>query len=226
MSKVIGLNVEKYIGDVYQGHNLDFEVVKTPMERYHLMCVRDDGSKFIIHLENESSTCGSGWCVAQYGKLSIEEVDKFGPFGYIPKHDLFIDFDYTEKQFEDRYQKSFVEENTYECSVFTFDAWGGDRYYPWGGVTVNLDLFIKTKRGKDKRPVWIISGQSGLGKSYLFNNIQNISFYETDIDKHLPDIINESIIIIGNKYQFNIDDVVKRIPEDSEIILINFKKYQ
>ena len=76
MSKVIGLNVEKYIGDVYQGHNLDFEVVKTPMERYHLMCVRDDGSKFIIHLENESSTCGSGWCVAQYGKLSIEEVDK------------------------------------------------------------------------------------------------------------------------------------------------------
>lgn len=40
MSKVIGLNVEKYIGDVYQGHNLDFEVVKTPMERYHLMFIR------------------------------------------------------------------------------------------------------------------------------------------------------------------------------------------
>lgn len=94
-------------------------------------------------------------------------------------------------------------------------------------INIKYEKFRVTNRLKKLRPVWIIKGKSGLGKSYLtttlFNN-SNLTIYETDSSPNLPLIIFEDIIVIGNKYTFNIKQIEERIFGEHETIIVNFDK--
>lgn len=112
--------------------------------------------------------------------------------------------------------------------VFEASSTGSDNYYPMGYVDVNVDLYENAKiRQKDKRVVWIFKGESGTGKTYLSNIIEagSKSVYETDSNNTLPDEIINSIIVIGNKYEFDIEDVKERIVGDAEVVVVDFSYY-
>lgn len=87
------------------------------------------------------------------------------------------------------------------------------------------EMFEKTPRIMEKRPVWIFAGGSGLGKSTLgrFLELQGKIVYETDSDLRLPNIIMADIIVAGNRNKsLSIDDICARLPDGVEPIFVEF----
>lgn len=83
---------------------------------------------------------------------------------------------------------------------------------------VDFDKLRSTQRGFDKVPMWIFRGASGLGKSFLAHNLNNLKIYETDSSPTLPDIIADDIVVLGNKYPYTTDDIIVRAPNRNIII--------
>lgn len=210
--RIVGLRVEKYIGTNITGHNCAFEYFDEEMERYVVCLLSDDNKSYELSLYNSFGQCGSGWCTASFGHADLVQVPQFSGFTHLPKSNLSIPISVEELGSEYFYS-----------DIFSCDAYGGDEYYPSGSVYVNLDLFTPNARAKDKRPVWIFYGYSALGKSYLAGKI-NMTVYETDSNSQLPDTIKEDIVVLGNKYQFTVEDIVERLFGDPEVILVSFNK--
>jgi hypothetical protein len=207
-------------------------------------------------LYEKETLCPSGYTNAKYGILEIKNVkyycgknyninneiiEKYLPYKInieIPllkdlEDEFEININFEDHILSDR--TIFSENNLYEeienykieNEFFKFSLVGGDIWYPNGYVKVNMEKFqeIKSIRHNDKRKVWIFYGESGTGKSYLSSKL-NIKKYETDMSEKLPKIIYDDIIILGNKYKYKIDDIIKKIYDrkNSEIIMINFNK--
>ena len=219
--KIVGMNIEKYIGHSVEGHNCDFDYVNAEFQR-HILYGTEENKKFEITLSVEEGECGSGWTTATFGKLNIKEIDSFpGMMFRINNFDKEINkpvvMDY-----------GCFEDINNELFDISFD--GGDNYYPSGGYSVNMEYFITNGRGvfseEDiKRKVWIFKGNSGTGKSFLSNKI-DLEKYETDSSQILPNIITQDIVIVGNKFDFKIEDVKERIfnNENTSIIIVNFSE--
>lgn len=87
------------------------------------------------------------------------------------------------------------------------------------------EMFEKTPRMMEGRPVWIFAGASGLGKSTLgrFLELQGKVIYETDSDQRLPNIIMADVIVAGNRNKsLTIEDICSRLPEGVEPIFVEF----
>lgn len=87
------------------------------------------------------------------------------------------------------------------------------------------EMFEKTPRIMEKRPVWIFAGNSGLGKSTIgrFLELQGKVIYETDSDHRLPNIIMADVIVVGNRNKsLTIDDICARLPDEVEPIFVEF----
>ena len=87
------------------------------------------------------------------------------------------------------------------------------------------EMFEKTPRIMEKRPVWIFAGGSGLGKSTLgrFLELQGKVIYETDSDQRLPNVIMADVIVAGNRNRsLTIDDICSRLPDGVEPIFVEF----
>ena len=210
--KIIGLRIEKYIDKSISGHNCDFIYEDSEFERHIICAVLDDNRKVEIKLSRSEGECGSGWTTATFGYIEINEVKKFDGYNYIPKHQLVID---------DIIYRYDCEE--YSNDVFNISEYGGDSYYPCGGYSVNMELFKELPRICNLRPVWIFTGASNLGKSFLSSKLNDLEVYETDSRDMLPDIITESVVVLGNKYKYNIDDIKKRLFGDVEVRIVEFK---
>lgn len=92
---------------------------------------------------------------------------------------------------------------------------------------VNMDYFeLKSRFSEIKRKIWIFKGASLTGKTFLSNMLW-VNKYETDLDPQLPDIFYEEVIVLGNKYNFTVEDVVSRIYEKDlvDIIIVDFNRY-
>jgi hypothetical protein len=208
--KIIGLRIEKYIGQNISGHNCDFEYHDEEMERHILCGITSDGENVEITLSEEYGECGSGWCTASWGNMEVNKVSKFNGYTYKPVKDLNID--------------DFDPESDYvNNEVFTFSLDGDDSYYPSGFYEVNMDLFKQTIRHKETRPVWIFKGESNSGKSFIASRLNDLSVYETDTSDELPDKITEDIVVLGNKYQYDIEKIKDCIFGECELILVDFK---
>jgi hypothetical protein len=212
--RIIGLRVEKYIGEAVSGHNMDFTYSNELFEKHILCCKTADNKNVEIELSHSEGECGSGWTTASWGEKNIVYVKNFRTFNYFPIKKIELD----EKILED-------DIYDYHDNVVTFSYDGGDSYYPSGYYNVDMHYFRESARIKNKRPVWIFKGESNLGKTYLTSHL-DMDVYETDCSEHLPESINASIIVLGNKYKFNLDDIKERLfdIDNTEVHLVDFSK--
>ena len=128
MYKVVGIREEVYVGQAVSGHNCDFEYTDEEMLRHVILLVdKETGDKVELTLSEEQGECGSGWCIASWGKWAWNKVNTFAGKTHTIKKDVFVD---VKEDMDD-----------FECELFTFDYDGGCEYYPSGGYTVDLDKF-------------------------------------------------------------------------------------
>lgn len=76
-----------------------------------------------------------------------------------------------------------------------------------------------------KRPVYIFSGKSCLCKSHIAA-CTGKTMYETDSSSKLPDVLYDEIIVIGNKYKYDMKDIEDRIynKQQCKIIKVKFEE--
>lgn len=221
MFKVIGLVIEKYIGRIVEGHNCHFNYEDAELERYHLFLLGRYNQRFELTLWEEFGECGSGWTTAVWGCWEFKRVPEFGPFTHRPIRDTKIELPV------DEYGIPFIKEQRFggsETEAFSVSEDGGDEYYPWGWASVNMDIFQPLKRAMEKRPVYILHGPSGIGKSTLAFGLKkaDMTVYETDSVDELPEVITDQVIVLGNRSGFTVEDVKKRIFGDARIIEVAF----
>ena len=208
--KIIGLRIEKYIDKEISGHNCIFEYKDAEFEKHIICGVLNDNRKVEIELSRSEGECYSGWTIASWGHIKVTEVKKFNGYTFIPKEPLFIE------DVEPNFDGDISNE------VFSVDSYGGDNYYPSGGYNVNMELFKETVRNKNLRPVWVFKGKSNSGKSFLASKLNELDVYETDSNEVLPESIVASVIVLGNKYDFNLEDVKSKIFGEVEIQIVDF----
>lgn len=208
--RIIGLRVEKYIDKEVSGHNCDFEYKDAEFEKHIICGVLSDNRKVEIELSHSEGECGSGWSTASWGHIKVTEVKKFNGYTHIPKDILNI---------ED-IQPNFDGDISNE--VFSVDCDGGDNYYPSGNYSIKMEFFKETDRAKNLRPVWIFKGQSSAGKSFLASKLNEVEVYETDRNEMLPEKITASVIVLGNKYNYTVEDIKGKLFGEVEINIVDF----
>lgn len=172
-----------------------------------------------------SAPCGSGYCMSEYGKFSSKMVSETGPLTHLPARELMF-----KAQFNPNDRMMFWRDIDFADiatgeAILEYSSCGGDSYYPCGYGFVNTDLFTKLPRAMDKRPVWIFKGNSGLGKSTLGLALHSAyQVFETDSVDALPDDIFASVIVLGNRSKFTVDDVKAHLWGDPKVIVVNFEE--
>ena len=130
---------------------------------------------------------------------NVRLVERFCGYTWMPKEVLNV-------------EDIEIGQESYNSDVFSYDL---------DGYTLNIEKFKKTPRHKEKRPVWIFVGPSNIGKSFIASRCELIS-YETDMCAELPEELVADIIVLGNKYKFDIEDIKSICLGDNEFTLVNF----
>ncbi|QEM43306.1 hypothetical protein CHOTACABRAS_252 [Bacillus phage Chotacabras] len=214
MIRILAMRIEKYVGKSVSGHNCNFEYTDTVKTRHVLLGLDKHNNKLLITLWDEEGECGSGWCTASFGRITVEQVLRFEGYTHKAKDmlmipDINMDMDY------------YGEDLDNQVFRVTYD--GGDSYYPSGYYSVEEDLFIEGERYSEERPVWIFVGESGLGKSFIAGNLKGLEVYETDTSSTLPSEIIADVVVIGNKYEFWVHQVQERLVAGSTSIIVGFE---
>jgi len=216
--EIMGIQETIYVQNRLKGKNCKFTSYKEILNKHTVFGYIKNDQKIAINLEKIERECDSGWSIAKIAIIEVKQINNFQPFTHVPKKKieikmpLKIDHDNIE-----------VTSQVFENQVFKFDNIGEDEYYPNGTYAINFDLFKKTPRFKQDRVVWIWTGPSGLGKTFLSSKMVNLEVYETDFSNKLPNVIYADIIIIGNKYKFTIDDVKTKIFGKAQVIISKFE---
>ncbi|AEW47326.1 hypothetical protein BCB4_0094 [Bacillus phage B4] len=213
MIRILAMRKEKYVGQTVSGHNCDFEYTDAVKTRHVLLGLDKNNQKLTITLWDEEGECGSGWCTASWGRISVEHVDRFEGYTHKSKSILMIPDMHEDEDYYDL-----------ENQVFNVSYDGGDGYYPGGYYTVDESLFIAGERYSEERPVWIFCGESGLGKSFIANNLEGMEVYETDTSSTLPSEITADVVVIGNKHEFWVSQIEERLIEGSKSIIVGFEE--
>lgn len=238
---VVGMRKEYFIDNV-PGYD-DYDKVPGENERCVLFCTAKAGNaidKFTITLWTDYGWCFSGYTTASFGHFSIERVSKFGPATHAPKDGkiLIEGLKYQDSgssleerliwdDYNDDEDDVFDSCDFNQTNVFKVTHDGGDYYYPSGYAYVKEELFTELPRAMKKRPVWILSGASGTGKStfgYILDK-ESYKVYETDSAKDgiLPEEIWADVIVVGNKWKnITVDEVKKHLAGDVNVIDVAF----
>lgn len=171
-------------------------------------------TKVEIELSQKRGMCSSGYTTASWAFMKVRKVKRFHGITHFPKEKLVID---------DIAPGIDISELKNEVfSFFSIGETNDDEYYPMGFYKVNMDLFEPSIRYKDNRQVYIITGPSGVGKSFIAHQLKDLSVYETDYQDILPGTIIENVVVIGNKYKFSVDDVKSRLFGNPDVHIVNF----
>lgn len=231
---IIGLKIEFYVGEwvrqldynklLENGEYSDFEYFDKILKR-HILYGRFQGEYYKICLSQRAGECGSGYTTATWAHINIEKIDRIDGFGYIPLNPLNITYPFTTVKCicTDDKTTELVDLKT-KSVIAACSKYGGCRFYPTGYYNINMALFEKTIRAKDKRPIWIFKGNSGTGKSFLSARLENMSVFETDAYRVLPAKIPliHNIIVLGNKYKYTIENIKQCLQEPYELHEVTF----
>jgi len=219
--KIIGLRIEKYIGKYVSGSNCDFEYKDSEFERHVLCVILENNIRVEITLTDEEGECYSGWCCASYANVEFKVVKRFNGFNFKPKQLIIID------EIKDLVDlQIFFEKDEIHCDLLELSKLGGDEYYPSGYYSVNMDLFQKTNRAKEKRPCFLFKGESAIGKSYLSSRFKkDVIVFETDFWDILPDKIVADVIVFGNRSKFSIEEIESKT-KDIELVIVDFTYFK
>jgi len=184
-------------------------------DEYDCMWNNPDKTKIEIELSQKRGMCYSGWTTASWGIIKINKVKHFHGITHFPKEKLVID---------DMLPDSKDKYNEIKNQVFSFFHIGENccDYYPEGEYKVNMDLFEASPRYKENRQVYIFTGPSGAGKSFLAHQLKDLTVYETDSKDTLPNSIIDNVVVIGNKYDFSVDDVKSRLFGNPDVHIVTF----
>ena len=95
-----------------------------------------------------------------------------------------------------------------------------DNYYRL--ILNNINLLSKTKKFKDKRPVWFFKGSNLKGKNYIADKT-NISKYVIDKYNFIPDLIECDIIVFPDKYVIPDYIIQNKCIGNNEYISVEFE---
>ena len=172
------------------------------MDQFEILYT-EGNKKMCAKLDNDYWDCYSWYCEATRGSMDIVEVSNFWELHFVPTQEIVLD---RIGHFVD------VQDN-------------GDEYYPsWSAYIKEefLSMFKETPRKKDKKQVYLFQWESWIGKSYLGRQL-SLDVYETDSNEELPERIKEQVVVVWNKYNHNIKDIIKRCWR-CDIINVNFIK--
>lgn len=197
MKTLVGMTIEKWA----QSPVTSDMVRPYPVEKEEIILVFLDGSNVTIKETEDGS-----------GQVVWEWSEDRRPFSCRPKDGpvrvkISEDVDYGHLE--------ILRSDTNEAVLLTSKE----------DVSFCEEMFEKTPRMIEKRPVWIFAGDSGLGKSTLgrFLELQGKVVYETDSDQRLPNMIMADVIVAGNRNKnVTIDDICARLPDGVEPIFVEF----
>ena len=197
MKTLVGMTIEKWA----QSPVTSDMVRPYPVEKEEIILVFLDGSNVTIKETEDGS-----------GQVVWEWSEDRRPFSCRPKDGpvrvkISEDVDYGHLE--------ILRSDTNEAVLLTSKE----------DVSFCEEMFEKTPRMMEKRPVWIFAGDSGLGKSTLgrFLELQGKVVYETDSDQRLPNVIMADVIVAGNRNKsLTIEDICSRLPEGVEPIFVEF----
>lgn len=229
---VIGMAQEVIMAQVPGEESWD--MVDGTMDVYHLY-LKDLETNDIYDFSfwTEDGWCGSGYTTATWGCYEFTKcVNKHVPmiFNYVytkPDKTVLLDIDDN-----GRLAIDLDVCDSFGNPIISVDYDGGDSYYPCGGIGFDETYFRKV-RGTDevRRKVFIFTGPSGIGKSYLTANLiggNDYDLFDTD-EQEIKDntTITATYIVIGQKRPYPIDDVVKHVydHEDTDVVVVNMEKY-
>lgn len=238
---VIGMAQEVIMAQVPGEESCD--MVDGTMDVYHLY-LKDLETNDIYDFSfwTDDGWCGSGYTTASWGCYEFTKcVNKHIPmmFNYVyakPDKTVLLDVDSDGELLAD------LDKDVWGDVTHVYDSFGnpiisvnddgGDSYYPCGGISIDETYFRKV-RGTDEvqRKVFIFTGPSGIGKSYLTANLigeNDDDLFDTDEQEIKKDTtITATYIVIGQKRPYPIDDVVKHIydHEFTDIVVVSMEKY-
>lgn len=133
--EVLGYQKEKYWGYKMSGHNCDFDYENVIMTRHLLYVKNNNGKIYKTTLYREEGECMSGWCIATFGKMKVEEINETPINIAKPLKTTFIEnFMKKDNYFEN-------EGDHINNEVFNVSYDGGDYYYPCGSYRFNEQIF-------------------------------------------------------------------------------------
>jgi hypothetical protein len=224
---LIGIREFKEVQSTHSDHGDTSEEIV----QYYIYLMDEEKQNFYaFQAQTEYGSCCSGWTTAT--TASFTELEQI--------HKMTDSIHYEPKEKNLKVQFSERKENTYEYDLHSSqdsNKWivkcseeGGDQYYPSGDCKINKDLLKQTIRCPEKRVVYVFTGASGNGKSFLSGFMRDdFAVYETDMEEKLPeDIAKYNIIVVGNKYNNQICDIWPLLeagfsePGDINIIKVEF----
>ena len=207
--EIVGLKIHHNIGKKVIGHNCEFSHIKTTITEYIVCLESDQTKKYELKMWIRYGECPSGWTTAQWAEHQLLEVSHFGAMTHLINNECKKTILYDQAKLK------------YQCEYFSYSYDGDDRWYPEGQIYVNMEKFKKF-RGFDRHPVWVFTGQSGLGKSFLAHHLSKMIIFETDSVDQLPNEITADIVVLGNKHKYSKTELEKRI--EGELIYVEFTK--
>lgn len=224
-----GATVEKVIGDGLKGSNLSFiryPKFFTKVTLHFLDLSAEVHNRNIILITHEEE-CSSGWCKSTIADMEIQDIGSaaFGPMTHKAKSNnhFYLDLD--------EFTRLSSKDNAFKCSLFSYDKYGDDSWYPSGYFSVNYDDYLEAVRGfGELYPVWIFYGASNLGKTSLGEDLARSGreVFDTDAYDELPSKIVADIIVLGNRPRkegkWTIENILSHLPDRTKPIMVNFSE--
>jgi hypothetical protein len=224
-----GIRLHHHIGD-FEGHAVittDYIAILSYKHKVNERCSRD---KFIeVTFSHEYGSCGSGYTYATWGDAYLKKVNSIKdihlkPIWAVENMIVFFRNNNTARYDDARFSMHLVMAP--EKKLMYHTGYGGDPYYPSGGSFFDESMFEKTERYTERMKVYILTGDSGLVKSYIGNMLSdNTGVYETDMYRELNGLLHTNVVVLGNKHGYTVDDIKARyrnVKEQIDFVIVNF----
>lgn len=152
-----------------------------------------------------ASDISSDWCNAIQYKFEYCDLQD-NQLTHVPKKRLKLTWNRDHRDFP----------TTISNDVFEFSK---DRY------RLNMDLFNVLPGYIDKRVVYVFTGESAVGKTYLTRHLRrDLKVYETDSSIDLPESLYADVIVLGNRSKFTLEQIKDRIVQPARVVICSMTK--